>query len=74
MPGFSRHPHGSVFGKIKDKDAYVVSLRGLDLNNRLAVRTKFGYPNRHLKLEWGSYAGTSEEFIIGIDDLEKYTK
>ncbi len=62
------HLAGSVYGKIKDKNAYVVSLRGVAMDLNILIKT-FGYPNRHLPLEWGNYTGGEHEFIVNGKDL-----
>lgn len=62
---------GSVYGKIKDKEAYVVSLHTGGEIKEQTLRNKLGYPNRHLELDWGSFTGSSKEFIVAADVLEK---
>lgn len=62
------HIAGSVYGKIQNKDAYVVSLRGAAMDLNILIKT-FGYPNRHLLLEWGNYTGDEYEFIVSGKDL-----
>jgi hypothetical protein len=32
---------------------------------------KYGYPIRHLELEWGSFYGYDGEFLVPADDLER---
>lgn len=60
---------GSIFGKVKDKDAYVVSLRSAQ--GQLYFIERFGFPNRNLQLEWGAYTGSEYEYIINGEDLVK---
>ena len=62
---------GSVYAKIKDKEAYVVSLHTGGEAREQGLRNRLGYPNRHLELEWGFFTGSAKEFVVSGDLLEK---
>ena len=64
---------GTIQGKIKGIDAYIVSLKvssiwGWEMTFLI---TNVGVPNRHLEVEWGRFYGGDREFIIPGDKLTK---
>lgn len=65
---------GSVAGRVKDSDLYLVLFdRSIVRNNgfyRNLIDLTYGHPNRNLELEWGKYNGYWNEFIVPKNDLE----
>lgn len=57
-----------IKGKVKDLDCYVV-LAERPANISLIIQ--LGIPNRHLKLEWGSFKGFPNEFIVPATIIRK---
>lgn len=62
---------GMIRGKVKDVPVYVVAIT---LGSKIEARQtnfRFGKPNRHLELEWGSFKNTASEFIVPATLLER---
>lgn len=56
---------GVIKGKIKDLDCYVV------LFSTGIKKPEYGFPNRHLELEWGKFSGYDNECIVPSNKLKK---
>lgn len=59
---------GTIVAKVKDQEIYVITLHSAKSVELMKII--FGYPNRHLDLEWGSYTGEPNEFIVPGIKLE----
>ena len=74
-PGrYHSREHGvKIIGKIKDADAYVINALSVSFNSLVLVELKnrYGYPIRHIALEWGKFNGYVTEFVVPGCDLEK---
>lgn len=57
---------GMINGKVKGLEAYVITF-----TNVSQFLNKYGYPNRHLKLEWGQFSGYTKEFIVPAEEIQK---
>jgi len=71
-----------VIGKVKNANAYVINVFGLDIyypaeryderrNTMLSLKRKYGYPIRQIELEWGKFSGSGNEFVIPEHELKK---
>jgi len=60
----------SITGKVKNANAYIVF--ALDYRFTRELRNKYGYPIRHIALEWGNFTGKSNEFIIKATDIQRH--
>jgi hypothetical protein len=71
-----------IMGKIKNANAYVISVLGLNLfypadafdrrhNYIKSLKEKYGYPIRQIELEWGSFSGKINEFVVSEHELTK---
>lgn len=58
-----------VVGKVDGADAYVILISGMLESEEKYLRNRYGYPIRQLKLEWGKFFGTPNEFIVSKDDI-----
>ena len=58
-----------VVGKVVNANAYVILVPGLLADELQHMNNRYGYPIRHLKLEWGKFFGTDNEFIISEEDI-----
>lgn len=69
-----RDIRAAIFGKLDNVEAYVVNMGGhSDYRRYQAAKEKYGYPIRHLPLEWGKFTGQVGELIIPTSDLRKDT-
>lgn len=63
---------GSVMGKVKGINAYVVNVGSWAPTEKYKlIKTKYGYPVRHLPLEWGHFDGRVGEIIISANELTR---
>ena len=54
-----------VRGKVKGLDCYVVLFPASCSDSTLSnITIRFGFPNRHLELEWGKFSGYKNEYIL----------
>lgn len=64
----------TVIGKVNGADAYVILISGMLESEEKHLKNRYGYPIRQLKLEWGKFFGTSNEFIVSKDDIVNVIK
>jgi len=60
-----------IVGKVKDINAYVVTIIGRMF---VSATNSFGVPIRHIELEFGTFSGIDNEFIVPLDKIEKVIK
>lgn len=60
-----------IHAKVKGSDIYVVGCPGASKNIVKRWMAVFGLPNRYLELEWGSFSGKDNEFMVKSDQLRE---
>jgi hypothetical protein len=60
---------GTITGKIKDADLYVITVPSLNANMIHKIVIAYGLPNRNLSLDWGKWGGYDSEFVIPANKL-----
>ena len=69
----SGHICGTVNGKIKNMDAYIVDTGEID-NVLWNTGTYSRIPNRHLVLDWGHFSGKKGEIVVLKEEIVKVHK
>ena len=59
------HFGGTVIGKLKGIDAWVVEISSIDVRY-----TNARIPNRHLELEWGHFGGRERETVVLLEEIK----
>jgi hypothetical protein len=63
-----------VHGKILGANAYIISLFDPDgdlFRNLILFKSHYGYPIRQIKLQWGRFDGSVNEFIVPGHELKE---
>jgi len=53
-----------ICGKIKNTNAYIVTIIDEKSNYLKNLKKRYGHPIRQVELEWGKFTGSSKEFVI----------